>query len=786
MEKIVKDGLKIDFHIHSIASSHKDGQLVSNNTVDNLNVLISGLINNQVNMAAITDHDNFDYDLYTALKLEEGNENCIKKILPGVEFTVTIESKELHIITLFDDENNDRIASIQSLIFDSKSNKPKYDLPRSFSENKYLEILREINTNVILICHQKESLSSISLRKHDAMNLGQQKLEELIFLDYFEAFEFKNKRNEIFNKDYLAKQKNHLKGMKFITGSDCHERSKYSTISTDKNFNFTYLKCLPTFRGLMMAVTGFSRIKVGVNSFFSAKAPVKNIELNINENKYDLEMSRGINVIIGDNSIGKSLLLHNLTNFNYLDNASIKKGYGNYLKNNNIKILTRISKEEIFRFDKQGNIRDLFNSGKTNGVNFLEKYFPPSPNYGAEKSNVLKMIHDFVRKLKSEDELKESVRALPKITFELLEDESSSLQITSINSNNKNKLEEFNNLIDDIKQAKIFLEKIKNYNFLDINDVEKIETIEESLDSINQKYTSLKKELQKKDAYIAIINKCLTELDCKLQATKTDKQKKIEKYKESFLELTVGIKNIIRSRLKEPKYKFDIIDLKPEIETYGKYKFISKAHVDKIDEFYFIELLKKPLSSTYKKKFDIKNYDIDDFKRNINRLQADTGDIFNDYENEIKNYIENDFKIKNIITIDNGDINESVLSNGANATIYFDLLSLDNSGNGVYIIDQPEDDISQKAIKNEVLKDFKKLSENRQIIMITHNPQFIVNLDVDNVIYLKKEENNSISIEYGALEYKDEKTNILKIIVDNIEGGIDALKERYKKYEKSN
>ena len=55
------------------------------------------------------------------------------------------------------------------------------------------------------------------------------------------------------------------------------------------------------------------------------------------------------------------------------------------------------------------------------------------------------------------------------------------------------------------------------------------------------------------------------------------------------------------------------------------------------------------------------------------------------------------------------------------------------------MIDQPKDHISPKAIKEKVLDQFRKMGQNRQVIMATHNPQFIVNLDVDNVIfYLKK------------------------------------------------
>ena len=40
MDKIVKTGLKIDLHIHSAASAHKDGVKVKNNTLENIGILI--------------------------------------------------------------------------------------------------------------------------------------------------------------------------------------------------------------------------------------------------------------------------------------------------------------------------------------------------------------------------------------------------------------------------------------------------------------------------------------------------------------------------------------------------------------------------------------------------------------------------------------------------------------------------------------------------------------------------------------------------------------------------
>lgn len=70
------------------------------------------------------------------------------------------------------------------------------------------------------------------------------------------------------------------------------------------------------------------------------------------------------------------------------------------------------------------------------------------------------------------------------------------------------------------------------------------------------------------------------------------------------------------------------------------------------------------------------------------------------------------------------------------------------------------------------------------MILITHNPQFIVNLDVDNVIFIGKKD-GSLSIRSGALEYECDEYSMLETVADNIEGGLDTIKRRMKRYEKA-
>ena len=81
LDKIVKEPVKINFHIHSIDSKWRDGDKVKNCTIENLPILIKKLNDNKVNMISITDHDNFDYDIYLELKKEEQRtSSSIKKL----------------------------------------------------------------------------------------------------------------------------------------------------------------------------------------------------------------------------------------------------------------------------------------------------------------------------------------------------------------------------------------------------------------------------------------------------------------------------------------------------------------------------------------------------------------------------------------------------------------------------------------------------------------------------------------------------------------------------------
>ncbi|MFA7418005.1 MAG: hypothetical protein WCZ19_05620, partial [Acholeplasma sp.] len=383
MNKIVTKNLKVDFHIHSALSAHKDGDKVKDNTISNINVLIDRLVAHQIDMVSISDHDIFDYHLYRELKKKEFD-GTFKKVFPAVEFSVSFENESktknnIHVVCIFDDNNEEKLQKLNSFLI-NRDKSIAYNVDKTFSEENFLKILKNIGLDVVMIAHQKGSIEK-KAEGNDIKTIGKWRLNEFIESEFFDSFEFKNPTNGIFNNLFKKKINDKYDVVRFITGSDCHVWSLYPQIDSidDKtDFRHTYLKCLPSFRGVAMALTDDSRISLNDNPFSVDSKKIDFINIMNNGVLQSIPLSRGINVIIGDNSIGKSLLLHKMTNFSELSDQKKKDGYNSYLALKKIEVQTMINNENLYSFDYQGEIRNNFSSENPGFNNeFLLSKYPP-------------------------------------------------------------------------------------------------------------------------------------------------------------------------------------------------------------------------------------------------------------------------------------------------------------------------------------------------------------------------------------------------------------------------
>ena len=102
-----------------------------------------------------------------------------------------------------------------------------------------------------------------------------------------------------------------------------------------------------------------------------------------------------------------------------------------------------------------------------------------------------------------------------------------------------------------------------------------------------------------------------------------------------------------------------------------------------------------------------------------------------------------------------------------------------NSRNEIpLLIDQPEDNIDNHTIYNKLTDWFSKLKKIRQIIVVSHDANIVINSDSENMISAKQEYDGVFRYKYGALEYEDN----LEAAAMILDGGVKAVKRRLNKY----
>lgn len=106
-------------------------------------------------------------------------------------------------------------------------------------------------------------------------------------------------------------------------------------------------------------------------------------------------------------------------------------------------------------------------------------------------------------------------------------------------------------------------------------------------------------------------------------------------------------------------------------------------------------------------------------------------------------------------------------------------LALDDSDDRPLIIDQPEENLDPKSVFDELVALFTAAKSKRQVIMVTHNANLVINTDADQIIVAEAGPHPSgglppISYVSGGLE----NTAIRKAVCDILEGGEAAFRER--------
>ena len=93
------------------------------------------------------------------------------------------------------------------------------------------------------------------------------------------------------------------------------------------------------------------------------------------------------------------------------------------------------------------------------------------------------------------------------------------------------------------------------------------------------------------------------------------------------------------------------------------------------------------------------------------------------------------------------------------------------------LLDQPEDDLDNGLISDLIVTQLKKIKSKRQVIIVTHNANIVVNGDSENIIALDIRQGLTRVVEQGGLQESSVRDEVCRVM----EGGKDAFRLRYKR-----
>lgn len=341
----------------------------------------------------------------------------------------------------------------------------------------------------------------------------------------------------------------------------------------------------------------------------------------------------------------------------------------------------------------------------------------------------------------------------------------------------------FSKLVQLVSSINILLDSIKK-NIEQISEqkdavIDVIKQLEKKMESLTEEFAAVKREIQDStidtDAFAEIKLQLLGSKEKHSKLTDTLKRKPdFEKiFLASVRQRNEDLNNVFRQYQEEArkineaqnelkidiKFKGDKVNFKARIKadfrgtsiSDAKYSMISTTfsdYVDIISEMIINDgkRLKEILSSTEYVKFCEK---VDEkYKELIQYQVPDKVEIF--YHDKL--------------------LRKHSLGQRASALILF---ILTQNNNDIIIIDQPEDDLDNKVIYDEVISAISKTKQNVQFIFATHNANIPVLGDAERVLVVDFHESD-IEVSQGNIDMN----NTQKQIIDIMEGGREAFDKR--------
>ena len=460
-----------------------------------------------------------------------------------------------------------------------------------------------------------------------------------------------------------------------------------------------------------------------------------------------IQFNDKLSCIIGGKSTGKSILLHNLALT--IDKNQVEE------KTEKSKTKTRVlTKVKVFW--KDGEVNETGVQNDSHKIVYIpQTYLNQLSDENEEKTEIDSIIEEIIlqndnARISHEQMLKEIREYKPSLDKRIYDAVQINEEIQSI----KKEMAEIGSRAGIEKQLD-GLKKQKEIESKELSiseeDISKYDTAVSELTKLNVQLQTIENDISIVDSIVSVVIPVETDSELTFSVL-------IPFRTEAFCQ---RIKQLFDNRVL--KSKKDIIN-------------VEDFNIDQFDETALEKLIKACLNQTIP------------FSKSFTP------------ESALRSILDNWYNVTYNVKMGDDLIDE--MSPGKKALVLLKLLISLAESKSPILIDQPEDDLDNKSISDDLITFIKKKKIERQIIVVTHNANVVVSGDAEQVIVANQQgnttPNNKFRFEYrmGSIEddlpvYDDSGTIIHGIlnaqgiqqhICDILEGGEKAFAKRKNKY----
>jgi len=766
----------IDIHIHT---SENPDNLNDAYDLEMLKNKVETIADGAEYLISFTDHNTINKSVY----LEAVQK--LNHILLGVELHVRNydSAQPYHCHILFN------VKTIDSQVIDNINSKLNELYPQKVVTKKDENIpkLEEIMNcfdehEFILLPHGGQNHSTFDKSIPDGVQFDKT-LERSIYYNHFDGFTARSNNSLDKTLEYFERL-----GIKefvnLVTATDNYTPKDYPDCKAGKEASEylpTWMLASPTFNGLRLSLSESSRLIYGEKPDSWAEC-IQHVSLK-EENIYlNVDLTPGLNVVIGGSSSGKSLFVDSVyrnivgtldssiyrnTPYNIKEiNVSNPAGqHPHYLDQNYI---SKICDPK----DKEYNIDD---------ISILKSVFPSDNEEREEIANglseLVSQLSLLVQSVKEIQHLQDTLKRIPKLSHLIVTDVIQGNPLKSI-------------LPDDSITKSIEYGKAKHDR--DIKSLDEIDRFlshnplvvhDKSL--INKLKLELEEALNK--AKLEYTIRCIIlEHEKKIDDAQVKENREITTKRKQFEDLLTAIRQYIKNEKIFNESLKAISNFKIEITTKEIESMGHKLYIDnefELTKNKFLEVVNNMLKSGHV----IENFDGMKpealFEEKFRKRDPKVID-YDDFEKKVKAKFDGMNKKKYRITTKEGKDFDS-LSAGWKTSVILDLILGWGSDNAPLIIDQPEDNLATGYINSGLLTAIKKCKTKKQIILVSHNATIPMLGDAQNIIMCKNDD-NKITIKSNPLEGSIDGVGVVDLIAETTDGGKSSVKKRVKKYNLKN